>query len=304
MSVATHVVTGAFSYTGKYIARRLLADGHTVRTLTGHPRPHDPLARQVETFPLDFADSRSLAEALRGADCLFNTYWIRFARGSLTFATAVANSRTLIDAAVEAGVRRIVHVSITNASSASSLPYFRGKGLVEEAIAASGLSYAILRPTLVFGVEDILLNNIAWSVRRFPIVPIPGDGAYELQPISVEDLASLAVDAAGGDDRVVMDTVGPERYTYEELVRLVADAVGARPRLITLPAEAALRLSQGLGMLLRDTMLTRDEVKGLTANLLVSDEPPLGTASLRAWLREHADTLGRRYASEVARHYR
>ena len=302
--MATHVVTGAFSYTGKYIARRLLAEGHTVRTLTGHPRPHDPLAQEVQTFPLDFTDTRSLAQALHGADCLYNTYWIRFARGNLTFPTAVSNSRTLIDAAVEAGVRRIVHVSITNASSASPLPYFRGKGLVEEAIAASGLSYAILRPTLVFGVEDILLNNIAWSVRRFPVVPVPGDGAYELQPISVEDLAALAVDAAKGDDRVVMDAVGPERYTYEDLVRLVADAVGTRPRLLKLPAEAALRLSQGLGMLLRDTMLTRDEVKGLTANLLVSDEPPLGTASLRAWLQEHAHTLGRRYASEVARHYR
>ena len=302
--MATHAVTGAFSYTGKYVARRLLAEGHAVRTLTSHPRPHDPMAREVETFPLDFADTRSLAQALHGADCLFNTYWIRFARGRLTFATAVANSRTLIDAAVEAGVRRIVHVSITNASSASPLPYFRGKGLVEEAIAASGLSYAVLRPTLIYGVEDILLNNIAWAVRRFPVVPIPGDGTYELQPIAVEDLASLAVDAARDDGRAVMDAVGPERYTYEGLVRLVAGAVGVRPRLLKLPPEVALNLSRVLGLLLRDTMLTRDEVKGLTANLLVSNEPPRGTASLRAWLREHADALGRRYASEVARHYR
>ena len=302
--MATHVVTGAFSYTGKYIARRLLAEGHTVRTLTGHPRPHDPLAREVETFPLDFADPRSLAQALHGADSLFNTYWIRFARGSLTFATAVANTRSLINAAVEAGVRRIVHVSITNASSASPMPYFQGKGLVEEAIVTSGLSYAILRPTLVFGVEDILLNNIAWAVRRFPVVPIPGDGAYELQPIAVEDLASLAVDAAKGEDKAVIDAVGPERYSYEGLVRLVAAAVGRRPWLLKLPAEAALGLSRVLGLLLRDTMLTRDEVKGLTANLLVSNQPPLGTASLRAWLREHTDTLGRHYASEVARHYR
>ena len=302
--MATHVVTGAFSYTGKYIARRLLSEGHAVRTLTGHPRPHDPLSTEVETFPLDFTDPKALAEALHGADCLFNTYWIRFARGKLTFATAVANSRTLIDAAVEAGVRRIVHVSITNASSASPLPYFRGKGMVEEAIAASGLSYAILRPTLIFGVEDILLNNIAWSVRRFPVVPIPGDGAYGLQPISVEDLASLAVEAAKRDDRVVMDAVGPERYSYEGLVRLVAGALGKRPWLLKVPAEAALGLSRVLGALLRDTMLTRDEVKGLTSNLLVSDEPPRGTASLRAWVAEHADALGRRYASEVARHYR
>jgi len=159
-------------------------------------------------------------------------------------------------------------------------------------------------PPLIFGVEDILLNNIAWSVRRFPIVPIPGDGTYELRPISVEDLASLAVDAANGEGQTAMDAVGPECYSYEGLVRLVADALGKRPRLLKLPADVALGLSQVLGLLLRDTMLTRDEVKGLTANLLVSDEPPRGTASLRAWLQDHADALGRRYASEVARHYR
>ena len=153
-------------------------------------------------------------------------------------------------------------------------------------------------------MEDILLNNIAWSVRRFPIMPIPGNGAYELQPISAEDLASLAVEAAKGEDRLVMDAVGPERYTYEGLVRLIADAVGRRPWLLKLPANVTLSLSRVLGALLRDTMLTRDEVTGLMSNLLVSDEPPRGTASLQTWVEEHADTLGHHYASEVARHYR
>ena len=302
--MATHVVTGAFSYTGKYITRRLLAEGHTVRTLTGHPRADDPLAPQVDVFPLDFANTDALTRALHGADTLFNTYWIRYSRGAVTFERAVENSMALIAAAADAGVRRIVHISITKASPDSPLPYFRGKGLVEEAIAASGLSYAILRPTVNFGVEDILLNNIAWSVRRFPIIPIPGDGAYELQPIYVDDLALLAVEAAKGEDCAVMDAVGPERYSYVGLVRLIADAVGKRPRLLKLPAGMALGMSRGLGLALRDTVLTRDEVKGLTASLLVSDDPPLGTASLRKWVREHADTMGSTYASETARHYR
>ena len=302
--MATHVVTGAFSYTGKYITRRLLADGHTVRTLTGHPRPEDPLSAQVETFSLDFTNRGVLTSALQGADTLFNTYWIRFAKGALTFEKAVENSQALLDAAVDAGVRHIVHVSITNASSASPLPYFAGKGLVEEAIAASGLSYAILRPTVIFGVEDILLNNIAWSVRRFPIMPIPGDGAYELQPIYVDDLAALAVEAAKGEGREVIDAVGPERYSYEGLVRLIADALGKRPRLLKLPSDMVWGMSHALGALLRDTILTRDEVKGLTASLLVSHDPPLGAASLREWVYENAPLLGRKYASEVARHYR
>ena len=302
--MTVHVVTGAFSYTGKYVARRLLAEGHTVRTLTGHPRPEDPLSRDVETFPLDFTDSGGLARAMDGADTLFNTYWVRFPKGRITFDRAVENSRALIGAAAEAGARRVVHVSITNADSRSPLPYFRGKGLVEEAVADSGLSYAILRPTVIFGAEDILLNNIAWSVRRFPVMPIPGDGAYGLQPIYVEDLAALAVEAAARDDRAVTDAVGPERYGYRDLVRLIADAVGKRPRLLNVPGEAALWMSRGVGALVRDTMLTRDEVKGLTAGLLTSNETPLGRTSLREWVRENAASLGRRYASETARHYR
>lgn len=301
--MATHVVTGAFSYTGKYITRRLLAEGHTVRTLTGHPRPEDPLSARVAAFPLDFTSPGGLREALRGADTLFNTYWIRFARGAMTFERAVENSRALVRAAADAGVRRIVHVSITNASPDSTLPYFRGKGMVEEAIAASGLSYAILRPTVVFGAEDILVNNIAWTVRRFPAVAAAG-GDYSLQPIYVDDLASLAVEAAGAGDDSVRDAVGPERYTYEGLVRLIGEAIGKRARIVTLPAPLVYAMAAGLGVLVRDVVLTRDEVRGLTANLLVSDDPPLGTTSLRGWLADNAGALGARYASETARHYR
>ena len=302
--MATHAVTGAFSYTGKYITRRLLAEGHTVRTLTGHPRADDPLASQIEVHPLDFTNPAALAEAMRGADTLFNTYWIRFARGRVTFDGAIANSRALINAAVAAGVRRIVHVSITNASSTSPLPYFRGKGLVEQAIAASGLSYAILRPTVIFGLEDILLNNIAWSLRNFPMTPIAGNGAYGLQPIYVDDMASLAVEAARDEANTVQDTAGPERYAYEELVRLIAQAIGKRVRIIKLPPTLVLGMSAGLGLLVRDTVLTRDEVRGLMAGLLVSVDPPLGRTSLREWVRENALSLGRKYTSEVARHYR
>src|SRR3989442_7966074 len=188
------VVTGAFSYTGKYIAQRLLALGQPVKTLTRRP-PVDP-EKRLSVGPLDFADRDGLASGLRGATTLYNTYWVRFPRGRVTFEQAVANSERLIEAAVAAGVRRIVHISVTNAEASSSLPYFRGKGLVEEAIKRSGLSYAILRPTLIFGQEVILLNNIAWFLRRVPVFGIPGNGSYRVQPVFVEDVADLAVFAA------------------------------------------------------------------------------------------------------------
>src|SRR5439155_7954939 len=128
---------GAFGYTGKYIARRLLAMGRRVLTLTGHPDRPNPFGELVSVAPFRFEQPEALAETLRGASVLYNTYWVRFSRGGVTFEKAVENSRVLIRAAEAAGVRRIVHVSITHASEDSPLGYFRGKGQIEAAIASA-----------------------------------------------------------------------------------------------------------------------------------------------------------------------
>src|SRR5512146_1045799 len=191
-----NVVTGAFGFTGKHIAARLLSMGERVRTLTGHSGKTVTWSDQVEALPWNFHDQRAFARHLAGATTLFNTYWVRFARNGITHDEAVANTRVLIRAAVEAGVKKFVHVSITNPALDSPLTYFRGKAEVEAMVRDSGLEYAILRPAVVFGEEDILINNIAWLLRRFPLFAIPGDGRYRVQPIFVEDLASLAVECA------------------------------------------------------------------------------------------------------------
>jgi NADH dehydrogenase len=298
-----NVVTGAFGYTGKYIARRLLAQGRQVRTLTAHPERPDPFGGQVSAAPLNFDRPAELARGLQGATTLYNTYWIRFAYGGLTFEQAVENSRRLIHAAQEAGVRRIVHVSITHASSESPLPYFRGKGLVEEAIRQSGLSYAMVRPTVIFGTEDILINNIAWLLRRFPVFAVPGSGEYRLQPVFVEDMAAIAVEAGQQAENLVLDAVGPDVYTFDELVRLIAARVGSRARLVHVPPGPALWLSRLVGGLVNDVVLTPDEIQGLMASLLVSERPPTGQTRLSDWLAAHAGQVGTRYASELQRHY-
>ena len=176
------VVTGAFGYTGRYITARLLACGKRVRTLTGHPARPNPFGGAVEVAPLDFGNPGQLTRSLRGAETLYNTYWIRFPHGAATYEKAVENSRVLFRAAREAGVRRLVHISITQASQDSPFAYFRGKGLVEEALRESGLSHAILRPTVVFGPEGILINNIAWLLRRFSVFVVFGSGRYRLFP--------------------------------------------------------------------------------------------------------------------------
>lgn len=301
----THVVTGASGYTGRYIARLLLERGAAVRSLTGHPERSGPFGDRVETHPYSFDDPGALARSLEGADTLFNTYWVRFAHGGLTYDRAVQNSRTLFESARRAGVRRVVHVSITNAAADSPLSYFQGKALVEQALRESTLSHAILRPTLIFGREDILLNNIAWMLRRFPIHPIPGDGSYGVQPIFVEDLAGLAVELADGVGDVEVDAVGPEVLAYEEMVRLIALRTSASAKIVHVPPWAALAGAWLVGLLVRDVVLTRWEIDGLMDGLLVSrsGETPRGTTRLSDWLDDNADRLGRRYASELARHY-
>lgn len=299
-----NVVTGAFGYTGKYIARRLLADGKNVKTLTNHPEHPNPSGHQVCVAPLNFSNFDALAHAMVGARVLFNTYWIRFEHGGATFAQAVANTKKLIRAAEHAGVRRIIHVSIANPSLAFPLPYYRGKAEVEDAIRASRLSYAILRPTVIFGPEDILINNIAWLLRRFPVFTVPGRGDYSLQPIFVEDIAALAVAAGDRNENEILDAVGPEAFTFDELIRVIAAKIGRPARLVHVPPGLSLLLTRIIGLSLRDVILTREEIQGLLANLLVSHAAPAGTTRFSGWLEKNATMLGTCYASELERHFR
>jgi uncharacterized protein YbjT (DUF2867 family) len=298
------VVTGAFSYTGKYVTRRLLKAGRRVRTLTGHPNRRNEFGKQVEIAPMDFQTPGGLVQSLRGATVLFNSYWVRFSHGRATFDEAVANSRVLIQAAKQAGVRRIVHLSIANPSMDSPLPYYSGKAQVERAIIDSGLPYAILRPTVIFGVEDILINNIAWFVRHFPVFAIPGSGQYQIQPIFVEDIADLAVSAARKKDNLILDAVGPDIFTFEDLVRRIATCVRSKTRLLHFRPSVALWMLRLIDPIVGDVILTREEIEGLMANLLVSKHSPTGHTRCSEWLSQNASILGTTYASELARHYR
>ena len=299
------VVTGAFSYTGKYIARRLLDKGVRVRTLTRHPDHGNTFSGQVEAAPMDFSDSEGLRDTMRGAGVLYNTYWVRFARRQTTFEQAIENTRMLFEAAKEAGVGRIVHLSVTNASHESRLPYFRGKAQVEEILQGLEVTHAIIRPTLVFGVEDILLNNIAWALRRFPVFPIYGSGEYPVQPVYVDDVAALAVEAGSKSHDSTVDAAGPDTYSFEALVRLFVSRMGVHSQLVRMPASVGLALTRLVGVLIRDVVLTRDEVDGLMAGLLVSSRAGSTTATrLGDWLTDTADNLGRRYESELKRNWR
>jgi uncharacterized protein YbjT (DUF2867 family) len=297
------VVTGASGYTGSYITRVLLAQGRRVKTLTGHPTRANPFSDQVQAVPFNFDRPDDLKRSLEGARALFNTYWIRFPHGGQSFDQAVANTRVMLDAAAAAGVRKFVHISVTHATE-SPLPYFRGKAMVEAAVRESPLSYAIICPALIFGVEDILLNNIAWMLRRFPFFAIPGRGDCRVQPIFAADLAEIAVNAACDERSVTFDAVGPEIFTFDELVRMIASAVGSKARVVHVDPRIAVAFAWIVGWFVRDVTLTRDEARGLMSNLLVTDSQPNAATRFSDWLRDNADKIGVAYASELARHFR
>lgn len=294
-------VTGAFGYSGRYIAQRLLDAGHSVITLTNSVRRKNPFRDAVVAHPFHFDEPSKLTDSLRGVDTLVNTYWVRFDHRLFTHDEAVSNTRVMFYAAKEAGVRRIVHVSITNPDIHSDLPYFQGKAELERALTDLGLSYCILRPTVLFGKEDVLINNIAWALRHLPVFGVFGSGDYKLQPIYVDDLAAAAVEKATGTGNEVINAIGPETFTYRELVATIGQILGCKRPIISVSPGLGYWACRALSSLVGDVVITREEIQGLMEGRLCVDAPPLGKTKLTDWVRKHRDTLGRRYTSEMSR---
>lgn len=302
------VVTGAFSYSGAAVATELVRRGHRVRTLTNHP-PRNAAGVPAELAGLEVAgltltDPEGLRRSLTGVDTLYNTYWVRFPRGEVTFDTAVRGSAALITAAAQAGVRRVVHVSITHADASSALGYFRGKGQVEDLLRSSGLSYAVVRPAILFGGQGVLVNNMAWFLRHSPVVLYGGDGSYRVRGIHVRDLASLMVDLGGQQEDVTLDAVGPESLTFLELLQHLRTAVGARTLLAPCPLAAFPAVTWTLGRLMRDVVLTREEWTAMVSGLADSTAEATGTTRITEWIADNGPRLGTRYAHELHRHFR
>jgi uncharacterized protein YbjT (DUF2867 family) len=295
------VVTGAFGYSGKYITQRLLEQGRTVRTLTNSSHRPNPFGAKVQAYTYSFDHPELLAESLRGARTLYNTYWVRFDYADFSHSKAIWNSIQLFKTALQAGVQRVVHISITNPAESSSLPYFHGKARLERALVESGLSYTILRPAVLFGKEDILINNIAWTLRHLPVFGVFGNGAYKLQPIYVDDLAQLAIEQSQQPGNRIIDAIGPETFTYRELVTTIGNLIRKPRPIISMPPTLGYVAGWLIGRLVGDVMITHDEISGLMQNLLYTSSPPAGTTRLTQWVEEHSETLGRTYASELRR---
>jgi uncharacterized protein YbjT (DUF2867 family) len=301
MNNEIHAVTGAFGYSGKYIAKSLIEEGHRVITITNSLDRRNPFGDRIKVFPFNFDEPEKLEETLRGVSVLYNTYWVRFNHKTFTHADAVRNTEIMFKAAKRAGVKRIVHISITNPSLDSPLEYFSGKARLEKSLIESGISYAILRPIVLFGKEDILINNIAWGLRYLPVFGVFGDGKYKIQPIYVQDLADLSIQHGRERKNTVTNAIGPETFTYRDLVKTVGEIIGKRRPIISVTPEIGYFAGWIIGKLVNDVMITKEEIEGLMANLLYVESPPTGSTKLTEWAKRHSETLGLKYTSELAR---
>ena len=296
-----HAVTGAFGYSGKYIAKKLIDEGHRVITITNSLNRRNPFGDSIEVCPFNFDEPAKLEESLRGVSVLYNTYWVRFNHKTFTHAGAVRNTEVMFQAAKKAGVKRIVHISITKPSLESPLEYFSGKARLEKSLIESGISYTILRPTVLFGKEDILINNIAWGLRHLPVFGVFGDGEYKMQPIYVDDLAELAIRHGREDKNLIIDAIGPETFTYRELVKKISEIIGKHRPIISVSPFIGYIAGWIIGKIVNDVMITKEEIEGLMSNLLYVESPPTGSTKLTEWAKKHSDTLGLKYTSELAR---
>ena len=301
--MATDAVTGATSYTGRFIGARLVASERRIIDLTRDPSSPHPLGPLATSASFD-ADPDRLASTLDGVDTLYNTFWIRFERGPITYEWAVERSRALIDAAVRAGVKRIVHLSVINAAPDAPTPYFRAKAAVEQILAESGIGHGIVRPTITFGPGDILVNNLAWTLRHLPAFGIPGDGRYRIQTVHIDDIVDAVLQLGSTTGSLTVDAAGPDVYAFEDFVGLVRGAVGSSALVVHMPTWMSLAAARLIGLAVRDVVLTRDEVVEMQSGLMTSPAPPTGRVRLADWLAEHGESLGRSWSSELDRHYR
>lgn len=297
------VVTGSFGYIGKYITYELLNRGHTVKTITTHPDKPNPFVDHVQAAPYNFSNPTKLTEYLSGCDTLYNTYWVRFNYRHWSFDKALENTKTLFTCAKQAGISKIVQISVTNPSEQDDLPYYRGKALQEKMLREIDLDYVIVRPTLVFGKEDILVNNITWTIRKFPAIPIFGSGDYKVQPVFVSDLATIAVDASRTERSKTIDAVGPESFTYEAFLRLIARELSRKVAFVHTSPAIGIILGKIIGLFVKDVVLTNDELRGLMANKLTSTQPPNVKTRFSAWLHDNKNQIGNQYTSELNRHF-
>ena len=235
------LVTGASGFIGRRVVRRLLHDGHSVRALVRDPERRAMLPDTAETAQGDVLDPGSLVRACEGVDAVAHLAAVIRESGRLTFQRVnYEGTRNVLEAAEAAGVGRFVFASTIGATSDAALPYLSSRWMAEQDVARSTVESVILRFSAGFGEGDELLNVLAAQVRLSPLVPIAGDGKARFQPIHAGDAARCLAEACQRDELggEPLELGGPDYYTYDEMIDLIAETLGAKVAKLHLPPPA------------------------------------------------------------------
>ncbi|MBX9825672.1 MAG: complex I NDUFA9 subunit family protein [Xanthobacteraceae bacterium] len=243
-TVRVVTVFGGTGFLGRCAVRQLRRHGYAVRVASRHPDRTPWLfgagGRQVP-FEADIHDEQSVAEAVFGAYGVINAVSLYVERGSETFHSVhVAAAQRVAAQAQRAGVKRLVHVSGIGADAASSSRYIRNRGEGEAAVRRAFAGATLIRPAVMFGADDAFLTTIIRLMQRFPAFPMFSGGRTRLQPAYVDDVADAIARLIDRDQTQgrTFECGGPEVYSYEELLRIVAREAGLKPRLIPVPFAA------------------------------------------------------------------
>ncbi len=260
------VVGGCSGLVGRAVLREFGAD-HRIRSVHRHPAPQE-LARQLEVRSADIAEVEDWAPLLEGVDTVLTLAWYRQA-SRRRFVRLADGLVRLVRACEQHGIRRFVHLSVPEAPERleTGLPYLAEKRRVDGAVAASGLSYVIVRPTMLFGRNDRLLTVMLRLIRRYHRFPMFGDGEYHLSPLAVDDLAAILRQEAAIGGRRDLPVGGPRRWRYRDLTDALFGAAGRPPKYVRLGPTASIRLARALESL-GSSLLYAYEVEWLLSDRL------------------------------------
>lgn len=284
------LVTGGTGFVGRHLVARLVRGGEQVRALA-RTRVEIP---GVEVVAGDVRDLSAVTAAARDCQVVIHLVGIIREMGEATSQRVhIDGTRTVVQACVEAGVGRLLHMSALGARPGARSTYHRTKWEAEELVRRSGLQATIFRPSVIFGAGSGFLAELRRLVHRGPVIPIAGNGMALLQPIWVEDVISCFLGALGKPETAgrAYDLGGPEVFGFEEMVDLVAAAEGIRKPKLHLPVLLLRPLAAVLGRLTPRFPLTSDQLTmlledGVCDTTEMREVLAVNPASLREHLME------------------
>ena len=230
-------ITGANGFVGRALVQMLVQRGHSVKRLLRRPYP-DPDPERIESVVGSLSDDHALAELCAGADAVCHLVAVIRERGPSTFHSVnVVGTQRVLAAAKTAGVDRVIHLSALGGDPASPYAYLRSKGLGEEAVKSSGLSFTILRASVIYGPDDEFINLLGAVALALPVVPIVGAGGNLFQPISLRNVCEVVCQCLEHEEhhRRTYELGGPDQLRYDDIVRAIAAEMGLRRLYIRLP---------------------------------------------------------------------